>query len=482
MATTTEPQQPKAFLSYSWSSPEYAERVVDLANRLRVDGIDVVLDRAHLTEGQDTDVFMERSVNDPTVTHVLLLCDPTYVEKADGRAGGVGKETTIVSSEVYASATQSKFVPIIMERRDDGSVPRPAYLKTRLYFDLSDPETEELHYQRLKRRLHGRPDLELAPLGKRPPDVDEQAQLKLTAHTPTAFIAAATGHRPQRWALLEDYSSKLVEAVSSERIGPGLSKADEIRNLHLASIESFRIYRDEFVEVMRTIARHGDEGEAYDRLHRLFEDLAAVVWDERLNHYSDDFARANLSFIVRELFMYALVVLLDAQRFSGMQRLLSRYYVASGLNDRGTVRSVEALDGHPGCIETEYGARHSNTGKLLRERATLARVDVAALRDIELVCVIRSRLDASYDDAYFLGNQFWWPRLQGPFGFAGSELRIVARLKDPHFRAQLSRVFDADSAEALRLRIVSLPDLPREYSALAWTNAAELLGLFGFPK
>src|SRR4051812_36156711 len=110
---------PKAFLSYSWGDDDYMEGIVDLANRLRVDGVEVVFDRAHLVEGNDTDAFMERSVNDPTVTHVLLLCDPSYAEKANGRSGGVGKETMIVSAEVYASTTQSRFLPVIMERAAD---------------------------------------------------------------------------------------------------------------------------------------------------------------------------------------------------------------------------------------------------------------------------------------------------------------------------------------------------------------------------
>src|SRR4051794_925534 len=87
---------PKVFLSYSWTSPAYGERVVALAVRLREAGVDVVLDRAHLTGGQDANAFMERSVTDPTITHVLLLCDPRYAEKADGREGGVGTETLIV--------------------------------------------------------------------------------------------------------------------------------------------------------------------------------------------------------------------------------------------------------------------------------------------------------------------------------------------------------------------------------------------------
>lgn len=262
--------------------------------------------------------------------------------------------------------------------------------------------------------------------------------------------------------------------MKAERIGPGLKIADEIRKLHLASIESFRPYRDEFFEVMRIVARHADDGETYDRIHRLFEDLAAVVCDQSFNYYNDEFGRANLVFIVRELFLHSIAVLLDAQRFDGMQRMLSRYYVASALNASGVVRSVETLDQPSGCIE-------NSAAQLLRDRATLPRIDVAALRDAEFICAVRARLDASYDEVHSWGARFWWPKLQSHFGFVDGDLRIVARLKDPYFRERIARVFDADSGDTLRLRIAALPDLPSSYSQLSWTNATVLLSLFGFP-
>jgi hypothetical protein len=41
--------------------------VVDLTERLRPDGVDGVLDRSHMREGHEPDVFMNRTVNDPAI-------------------------------------------------------------------------------------------------------------------------------------------------------------------------------------------------------------------------------------------------------------------------------------------------------------------------------------------------------------------------------------------------------------------------------
>ena len=84
----------KVFISYSWA---VQERVVELAERLIANGIDVVLDVYDLKEGQDKYAFMEQSVNDDTIDRVLIICDKTYAEKEKNREGGVGDETVIIS-------------------------------------------------------------------------------------------------------------------------------------------------------------------------------------------------------------------------------------------------------------------------------------------------------------------------------------------------------------------------------------------------
>src|SRR5215510_6065595 len=92
---------PKVFISYSWSSPAHQQLVQDWAEQLVADGVDVVLDVYDLKEGHDKFAFMERMVTDKSVTHVLVICDQAYSEKADARKAGVGTESQIISKEVY---------------------------------------------------------------------------------------------------------------------------------------------------------------------------------------------------------------------------------------------------------------------------------------------------------------------------------------------------------------------------------------------
>jgi hypothetical protein len=71
-------------------------------------------------KGNDKYAFMEKMVTDPTVTHVLVMCDISYAEKADARKVGVGTETQIISREIYEKVEQSKFIPIVCEFSEPG--------------------------------------------------------------------------------------------------------------------------------------------------------------------------------------------------------------------------------------------------------------------------------------------------------------------------------------------------------------------------
>ena len=119
-------EHPKIFISYAWSRQKTQDDVLELATCLRQDGIDVVLDKWDFKEGYDKYALMERCVTDENINRVLIICDKAYQERADGRQGGVGDETVVISSEVYGHMQQTKFVPLIFERDEDDKPFMPA--------------------------------------------------------------------------------------------------------------------------------------------------------------------------------------------------------------------------------------------------------------------------------------------------------------------------------------------------------------------
>jgi len=96
----TRLDKPKVFLSYSWSSTQHKDKVKEWADRLISDGIEVTIDIYDLKEGHDKNAFMEKMVSDEDISHVLIICDTPYVQKANERMAGVGTESQIISNEV----------------------------------------------------------------------------------------------------------------------------------------------------------------------------------------------------------------------------------------------------------------------------------------------------------------------------------------------------------------------------------------------
>jgi serine/threonine protein phosphatase PrpC len=171
------------FISYAWGDAEHQERVVALASRLRVDGIDAILDLWDLRPGQDKYHFMERMVGDPSIAFVLILCDARYAEKTNADRRGVHGEAPVITPELYASAKSTKFVPIAMERDENGQVYMPFYLQSRMYIDLSSEDPYREQYERLLRLLYGIPELLKPELGKMPaflrPDANPEERLAM---------------------------------------------------------------------------------------------------------------------------------------------------------------------------------------------------------------------------------------------------------------------------------------------------------------
>jgi TIR domain len=142
---------PTAFVSYSWDGDEHKQWVLELAEKLRVQGgVDVILDRWHLPLGGDRTLFMERGVTGSDF--VLVVCTPNYAIKANNRKGGVGYEAMIITSQLAKQIEQNRFIPVLRSGEWDSSL--PIWIQSKIGVDLrGDPYRDE-EYKNLVRTLH----------------------------------------------------------------------------------------------------------------------------------------------------------------------------------------------------------------------------------------------------------------------------------------------------------------------------------------
>src|SRR6516165_7119927 len=105
------PKVPKAFIAYSRDDDAHLEWVIQLATRLRKQGVDVTLDHWHAAPGDQLPEFMERAVRENDF--VITVCTPRFKQKADQRGGGVGYEGDVMAAEVFTRGNQRKFIPVL---------------------------------------------------------------------------------------------------------------------------------------------------------------------------------------------------------------------------------------------------------------------------------------------------------------------------------------------------------------------------------
>lgn len=142
---------PKVFVSYSHDDQEHKDWVLNLANRLVVNGVDVVLDQWDLNLGGDLPRFMESGLT--SSDRVLAICTGVYVKKANLAKGGVGYEKMILTAQLMQDITAEKIIPVI--RKNDYSVVLPIFLGSRVYIDFREQSKYEEKYAELIREIHG---------------------------------------------------------------------------------------------------------------------------------------------------------------------------------------------------------------------------------------------------------------------------------------------------------------------------------------
>ena len=189
---TTVP--PKVFISYSHDTVAHQARVLDLADRLRADGIDAEIDQYNDSPSEGWPRWCERQIE--AADFVLMVCTETYHrrvrgEEKPGTGRGLVWEARIIRQLLYdAGAISDKFVPVLFSDASPEQIPTPIKGWTRYVVDTEDG------YEELYRRLTGQPRLLRPALGTiraLPPKYRQWPEGTMQAATASAPPSTSTG-------------------------------------------------------------------------------------------------------------------------------------------------------------------------------------------------------------------------------------------------------------------------------------------------
>lgn len=177
---------PKVFISYSHDSDTHKQWVATLAGRLRSVGIGVTLDQWDVTLGSDLAFFMEQGPQ--SAIRVLVICTPTYCDKANAGKGGAGYEKCIVTQDLIRHTQTDRFIPVVRIADGDPTSVIPTCLGGRLFIDMRQGQRDR--FDELVRDLH-RITAPKPPLGEYPRDPGRSA--KAAKHTTSESQAPRLG-------------------------------------------------------------------------------------------------------------------------------------------------------------------------------------------------------------------------------------------------------------------------------------------------
>lgn len=441
----------KVFISYSWA---VQERVIELAERLIANGIDVILDVYDLKEGQDKYAFMEQSVNDPSVDRVLIICDKTYTDKANNRDGGVGDETAIISPEIYGQVKQEKFIPIIFEVDENNQAYCPHYIKSRIYIDLStEDDSYEVEYEKLLRNIYEKPLYSKPALGTKPEWLEnEKVDLSIIRDLVKQIRGYTGGNNVKADFLLRKSIEEFVNAAKMFEV----SKVDEL----IAQIDSTKPFRDIFV----------DFGEALIFSSMNISETIATLFEELYNQLHDTSDKQTYSdhdfelydYIIWELFITITIILLHYKKYSELYNILTHTYFLRQYNNikdlkpysyfkfRQYFRTIERV-----CKpKSTFPNNITLSGHILigREKKPIITKDTISNADIVLY-QLGSILNISDDE-----HHYWFPTT---YIYHEHSQPIWQKLKSKEYCKSILPLFNVKTIDELK-KLISLHPIDTE--------------------
>jgi len=378
------------------------------------DGVDVKLDKWDLKEGHDLNAFMESMVHDPAITKVIMVFDREYSQRADDKQGGVGTETQIISTEVYKSVQQDKFVGVVRERDDSGEACVPIYYRGRKYIDLSDDSSYHDQYEMLLRWIYNKPLHKKPEIGSKPAFLDDESSSQISSSLSSAFRSAVDAikkNKPNAPFLAKGYIDILVSELSRYPVKP--NGEQHLDDQVISRIEEMRLLRNQVLDFFSHVVRFQSNGEVLKQVHSFFERSIAYSMADHSAGSHQPAQFDNYKFFLYELFLYFSAMMIKEEKFSELNDFLKKEYYSEGLEFYSRAdapladfsffyRDMESLEHR----NNRLGLRRvSLVADLIKDNVEEAFVHHRDLVQADLVLYIRSLVRRTKTGLYC----FWFP-------------------------------------------------------------------------
>ncbi|GED49637.1 hypothetical protein CKN99_14445 [Carnobacterium maltaromaticum] len=427
----------KVFISYSWTSDDHKQKVLDLAKSLMGSGVDVVLDVWDLKVGQDKYDFMEQMVKDDSINRVLIISDKLYTEKADDRQGGVGTETQIITPSLYDGLGKNRFIPIVFERDlETGKEFLPLYAQSRMYIDLSSETTYQENFEKLLREIFEKPDLRKPAVGKIPSFLSEEAVDTFEVERKADLVEKALDKSTHRLSFaIKDYFDFFLDDL--DKLTVVQNEGEEQDEAAIRMIHESLPFRKSFMKVINILVQ--DTQTTNEFLVDFFSEFNNKIYQVSRKESNDSLSPESMRFLLIEIFIIANSISVKFKRWDIISALINHlYYDESSYQDVSFVTFR-----HPtififnGKIEKESN-RISITADLIKERATEKEFKGMIEMDIFLNYISRVNPIVNYNS--------WFPLTYIYKERLNSRLNVINSMKSKKYLNEVLPIFGVNEA------------------------------------
>ncbi|MCJ8270995.1 MAG: AAA family ATPase, partial [Psychrosphaera sp.] len=407
---TTQP--PKVFISYSHKSPEHDKWVLGLATELRESGVDVVLDQWDLNPDKTNFELFGEAGGISLDGKTLIIANKAYQDDAKDIQTILTEESAVISDRWYNTRKPKFYLAVASEMGDNGHPFLPAYYKSGLWIDLSEPERNAANFENLLRWIFNEPMQPRVlqtkpPLGQRP-DFNEPPAQALINTTPInqdysvrlkqltltnfrRFTEFDLNFEQQLTVLVARNGagkSSILDAVATA-LGPFLTRLPKVSGINTKETD-FRVFADGRKPAYMRISATNEDGISWDRTDKRDQSkpTQAEIPQGRgiksLNDYADRFVDAYNREIPFELpvFIYygtGRGVFDIPQRKKGFGSEFSRFEALSGAlesrnNFKRFVEYFYYLEERESKLQKEQGSFEVELPELIAIRAVLSRL------------------------------------------------------------------------------------------------------------
>ena len=476
-------RNPKAFISYSWSSPAHQKFVLDVAEKLTTDGVVVIIDKWELKEGQDKYAFMEKMVTDPTMSKVLIFSDKKYSDKSNKKSGGVGTESQIISAEVYNKVEQTKFIPIVTEFDENGEPFLPVFLKNRIYINFGEDSVFYDEYEKLLRNIFDKPIFKKPALGNVPSYItQEQQQTLFTQHKFNALQDSIHKEKTISKMLCSEYFYDFVNALQNFRL-PEKNSEKQLDDQILDKLRLMKVYRDQLIETYKIIIMGTNDFSFYEIIFEFLEKIMRLNYPEENSGSYSEWWFDQHRFFNMENFIYLIALLLKYKKIDEVKFFTEeKYYIYSGY-ERGAY-NFYLFNSYLNSIEQYRKSRLklnriSITADILKERCDLAILPFDEIMQADFILALKSTFD---NDERF---NFWFPRsLVYKSWHSQQPFPIFLKAESQRYFTIIGRLFDVKNREEFEQKFnkasdyFDFPDWRFDFSSIPFKKYLNLDNLY----